>query len=155
MKYSEAKKQIESLSSKYSAYKDKYTDYFNVFYKNEEVAYLKTDKRYSVTVWSENNFTKLPFSNKLFMIMSEVAMTPLEERVEEKKYHVRICDGLLGYLNIDTTADKMRVYDVYETYDSYGNCLMKTKFTDKDIEELKRRDDIPLDWKKVKLEPVE
>lgn len=155
MKYSEAKKQIEALSSKYSAYKDKYTNFFNVNYKNAEVAYTRSDKRYSFNFWSENNFQKLPFSNKLYMILSELAMTPLDERIDEKKYHVRICDGLLGYLNIDTTADKMRVYDIYETYDSYGNCLMKTKFTDKDIEELKRRDDIPLDWKKVKMEPVE
>ena len=35
MKYSEAKKEIEALSSKYNAYKDKYTDYFNVIKKTE------------------------------------------------------------------------------------------------------------------------
>lgn len=28
----------------------------------------------------------------------------------------------------------------------------KVKFTGKDIEDLKQRDDIPLDWNKVKLE---
>jgi len=30
--------------------------------------------------------------------------------------------------------------------------LFKTKFTDKEIEQLKQRNDIPLDWNKVKLE---
>ena len=29
---------------------------------------------------------------------------------------------------------------------------MENKFTDKDIEQLKQRDNIPLDWEKVKLE---
>ena len=146
MKYSEAKKQIEQLSSKYNAYKDKYTDYFNVFYKNEEVAYLKTDKRYSVTVWSENNFTKLPFSNKLFMIMSELSMTPLDKRVEEKKYLVQAL-GL--YLNIETNNN-------HPSMNTRDDCLeFKTNFTLNEIERLKQREDIPLDWKKVKLEDAE
>lgn len=155
MRYSEAKQQITALSNKYSIDMDEFSGYFNINYKGVEIAFVNSDSEYSVGVWDSKYFYKLPFSNKLYMILSELAMTPLDERIDEKKYYIRICYGLLGYLNIDTTADKMRVYDVYETYDSYGNCLMKTKFTDKDIEELKRRDDIPLDWKKVKLEPVE
>lgn len=31
----------------------------------------------------------------------------------------------------------------------------KTKFTDKEIEQLKQRDDIPLDWNKVTFEEAE
>ncbi|ANO58012.1 hypothetical protein LVP1_g083 [Lactobacillus phage P1] len=143
MKYSEAKKEIEALSSKYNAYKDKYTDYFNVFYKNEEVAYLKTDKRYSVTVWSENNFTKLPFSNKLFMIMSELAMTPLDKRVEEKKYQVKVFGE---YLNVPIGNVRPFLFDEDDTENT------KTCFTLYEIEQLKQREDIPLNWEKVKLE---
>jgi len=146
MKYSEAEKAIESLSSKYSAYKDKYTNYFNVYYKNVEVAYVRTNERYSVTVWFEKYFPKLPFSNKLYMILAEISMTPLDERVEEKKYYVNVCDSALGYLNINTFTGKMSMNDISEG-DGY-----KTKFTDKAIEQLKQRDDIPLDWDKVKLE---
>lgn len=149
MKYSEAKKEIEALSSKYNAYKDKYTDYFNVFYKNEEVAYLKTDKRYSVTVWSENNFTKLPFSNKLFMIMSELAMTPLDKRVEEKRHYIKMFNNSDGFLNIDTDNGKMSVCDSEEF------SPFKTKFTDKEIEELKARDDVAIDWNKAHILDVE
>jgi len=146
MKYSEAEKAIESLSSKYSAYKDKYTNYFNVYYKNVEVAYVRTNERYSVTVWFEKYFPKLPFSNKLYMILAEISMTPLDERVEEKKYYVNVYDSALGYLNINTFTGKMSMNDISEG-DGY-----KTKFTDKAIEQLKQRDDIPLDWDKVKLE---
>lgn len=149
MKYSEAKKQIEALSSKYSAYKDKYTNFFNVNYKNAEVAYTRSDERYSFNFWSENNFQKLPFSNKLYMILSELAMTPLDERIDEKKYYVKICGGSLGYLNIKTSTNKMIV-------DSKDDaCGIKTKFTDKAIKQLKQRDDIPLDWGKVTLEEVD
>ncbi len=148
MKYSEAKKQIEALSSKYSAYKDEYTDYFNVNYKNGEVAYVRTNERYLATVWSEKCFSKLPFNNKLYMILSELAMTPLDERMEEKKYYVKIYDSKLGYLNINKFTDKMVVNNVF------GGKNYKTKFTDKEIEQLKQREDIPLDWKKVTLETV-
>jgi len=148
MKYSEAKQQIEALSSKYGAYKDADTDYFNVYYKNEEVAYVKTNERYSVTVWYEKYFPKLPFSNKLYIILSELAITPLDERVEVKKQYVKVYDSALGYLKINNFTGKMIVADKYES-NGY-----KTKFIDKDIEELKQREDIPLDWNKVKLEEV-
>lgn len=149
MKYTDAKKQIEALSSKYSAYKDKDTEFFNVYYKNREVAYVRTNKRYSVTVWYEKYFPKLPFSNKLYMILSELAMTPLDERVEVKKYYVKVYDSVIGYLNINYFTSKMSVDDVSE-----GNGY-KTKFTNKDIDELNKRGDIPLDWNKVTLEEAE
>lgn len=149
MKYSEAKKEIEALSSKYSAYKDKYTEFFNVYYKYDEVAYVRTDKRYSISVWFEEYFPKLSFSNKLYMILSELAMTPLDEREETKKYYVKIFDGSFGYLNIDISTGQMAADCASET-----ECI-KTKFTSKAIEQLKQRDDVPLDWNKVKLEEAE
>lgn len=139
MRYSEAKQQIEALSSKYSAYKDKYTNFFNVNYKNVEVAYVRSDERYSFNFWSENNFQKLPFSNKLYMILSELAMTPLDERKEDKKYQVKAFGGMLN-VNIFGTA--MFLFED----------KLKTKFTAKEIEQLKQREDIPLDWNKVILE---
>lgn len=133
MKYSEAKKEIEALSSKYSAYKDKDTEFFNVYYKNREVAYVRTNKRYSVTVWFEKYFPKLPFSNKLYMILSELAMTPLDERLEAKKYHVKINGLSLStgeglYLNFDPINGNYFV--------SILNKYFKNKFTDDEIDEL-------------------
>lgn len=144
MKYSEAKKKIEALSSKYSAYKDKDTEFFNVYYKNDEVAYVRTNERYSVTVWFEKCFSKLPFNNKLYMILSELAMTPLDERVvDEKKYLVKVFGA---YLNIQTNNN-------HPSTNTREECLeFKTNFTMKEIEQLKQRNDIPLDWNKVVLE---
>ena len=146
MKYSEAKKAIEALSSKYSVATYEGFDYFNVNYKGLEVAYVSTEKPYFTRVWYKYRFKQLPFSNKLYMILSELAITPLDERVEVKKHYVNIFGGILGYLNIDNSTGKMIVSGRSESY-SY-----KTKFTDEDIEQLKQRDDIPLDWDKVKLE---
>ncbi|MCG0678749.1 hypothetical protein IMAU80009_03442 [Lactiplantibacillus plantarum] len=144
MKYSEAKKQIEALSNKYSI--DMEGNYFHVKYKIYEIAYVYPDERYKVCIWSKKIFSKLTFSNKLYMILSELAMTPLDERVEGKKHYVKIQDGNLGYLNINSLTGKMMI----DSADEIGD--IKTKFTDKGIEQLKQRDDIPLDWDKVRFE---
>ena len=143
MLYTEAEKQIKSLSSKYSINMN--DGDFIVNYKNMLTAWVKNDKRYSFYN-DENILKKLPFSNKLYMILAELAITPLDKREEEKKYYVKIFDGGLGYLNIDIQTGKVKTDNVHESDD------IKTKFTDKNIEELKQRDDIPLDWNKIKLE---
>lgn len=83
------------------------------------------------------------------MILAELASTPLDKREEEKKYYVKIFDGELGYLNINISTGMMTAGNVCETE------LFKTKFTNKAIEQLKQRDDIPLDWNRVILEEAE
>lgn len=143
MYYSEAEKQIKGLSSKYNI--NAVDGYFIVNYKFMLVAWVKNDKRY-LFYNDENIFKKLPFSNKFYMILAELAVTPLDERVEEKKYYVKVFGGELGYLNIDISTGNMTAGSMCETE------IFKTKFTNKAIEQLKQRDDIPLDWNKVKLE---
>ena len=66
---------------------------------------------------------------------------------KEKKYRIHVLKGYYGYLNF--------VNDKFELSDNHGTDVFKTKFTDKEIEQLKQRDDIPLDWNKVTLEEVE
>lgn len=147
MKYSEATKQIKALSSKYRI--DRCDGDFNVVYKSTQGIFVDGTYRYEMCVGNRKEFSKLPVSDKLYMILSELAMTPLDERVEERKRYVKICDGSLGYLNIKSSNNKMIV-------DSQDDaCGIKTKFTDKEIEQLKKRDDIPLDWNKVHFEDVE
>ena len=140
MKYSEAEKQIKALSSKYDIYMG--DGDFAVDYKNIIVAWVKGNERY-LFYNDEKCFKKLPFSNKLYMILSELAITPLDERVEEKKYHVK---AFQAYLNIRLIDNSSSINTSYETY------AIHTKFTKKEIEQLKKRDDIPLDWNKVTLE---
>ncbi|KZU49226.1 Phage protein [Lactiplantibacillus plantarum] len=80
------------------------------------------------------------------MILAELAVTPLDERAEEKKHYVKIFDGGLGYLNIDISTGNMTAGSVRETE------FLKTKFTNEAIEQLKQRDDVPLNWDEVTFE---
>ena len=140
MKYSEAEKQIKALSSKYNV--NMADGDFIVNYKFMLVAWVKNDKRYSLYN-DENLFKKLPFSNKLYMILAELAITPLDERVEEKKYQVKVFGD---YLNVPVDDLIPFLFNGEETK------TFKTCFTLKEIEQLKQREDIPLDWNKVILE---
>lgn len=144
MKYSEAEKQIKALSDKYSVeMNDK--DFYVVYDSKLRVAYVEGINKYGLHA-DYGGFLNMPANDELFMILAELAMTPLDERVEENKYYVKVYDSGIGYLNINNFTGKMSVNNVSED-NSY-----KTKFTNKDIEELKQRDDIPLDWNKVTLE---
>lgn len=146
MKYSEAEEQIKTLSKKYSIDMDEFSGYFNINYKGKEVAFVSSDGEYSVGVWDSKYFHKLPFSNKLYMILAELAITQLDERKDEKKYLVK---AFGNYLNINVGNNRPHINTSYES------SAMHTKFTIKEIEQLKLRDDIPLDWNKVELEEVE
>lgn len=148
MKYSSAEKQIKALSSKYDI--NMADGDFSILYNGEtDDVYVSGDYEYILYVENSRTFSKLPFSNKLYMILAELAMTPLDERVEEKKHYVKIFDEDFGYLNINNFIGDISVNDISE-----GNGY-KTKFTDEEIGQLKQRDDIPLDWRKVTLEDAE
>lgn len=150
MKYIEAEKKIKELSGKYDI--NMIDGDFNVVYNdngNKQGSYVTGYREYDLHVGDIDTFSKLPFSNKLYMIMAELAATPLEERAEERKHYVKVLNNDFGYLNIENSTSEMVVSGMPE---SHG---YKTKFTDKEIEQLKQRDDVPLDWNKVTFEDVE
>ncbi len=140
MKYIEAKKKIKALSSKY--YISMSDGDFIVNYKNMLAAWVKNDERY-LFYNDEDCFKKMPFNNKLYMILAELAITPLDERVDNKKYRVM---AFGEYLNLNVITSDTFLSDKNDTED------FKTKFTIKEIDNFKQRDDTPLDWDKVKLE---
>lgn len=143
MKYGEAKKQIEALSSKYTITMGDYD--FNVKYKGDiDVAYVEDYERYALTVYEEEVFERLPFSDKLYTILSELAMTAPEDRKDIKKYFIHVLKEDTGYLNV--------IGGKIELDDNYESTGFKTKFTSDEINQLKQRDDVPLDWNKVTLE---
>lgn len=147
MKYSEAKKQIKALSSKYDVSME--DGDFNIVY-NGHVGniYVDGNHEYDMYVSDTNKFSCMPFNDKLYIILSKLARTPLNERVDDKKYYIKIFDNEFGYLNIDILTGNMMVYDARETE------FVKAKFTDKEIEELKQRYDIPFDWNKVHFKEI-
>lgn len=147
MKYSEAKKQIKALSNKYTIVMS--CSDFNIGYtkRTNFVAYVSDMERYVLEVHEEKVFESLPFSDKLYMILSELSMTPPEDRKDIKKYFIHVLKEDTGYLNI--------VGGTIEIDDNYESTGFKTKFTNREIEELKQRDDVPLDWNKVTIEEVQ
>lgn len=131
MKYSEAEKRIKALSSKYDI--SMRGGDFDVAYNGmTHVIYVSGDYEYGINVGYPGMFSVIPSSNKVYMILAELAMTPLDERVEEKKYYVKVFDGQLGFLNMTITTGKLSVYSSDETN------IIRTKFTDGEIEKLKR-----------------
>lgn len=68
---------------------------------------------------------------------------------KQKKYYVKVFNNELGYLNINILTGKVTADEKSET-DS-----IKTKLTSKTIEQLKQREDVALDWNKVKFEEAE
>lgn len=149
MKYTEAEKRIKELSNKYDI--DMSDGDFNLVYNgNTQDIYVCNSYRYEISICdSYGTISRMPFSDKLYAILTELAMTPLNERVDKKKQYVKIFDGPLGFLNLDTVTNFVSVLDSEEIDP------VKTKFTDNEIENLKKRDDVAIDWDKVKFEDAE
>ena len=85
MKYDEATKLIQGLSKEYSVNNDD-KSVFELSYKYKPISWVDKQEQFNFghmnTLVPE--FNKLPYSHKLYMILAELAMTPLNERKEHK-----------------------------------------------------------------------
>lgn len=86
MKYSEASKLIKKLSDDYST---NLSTGYSVYYKGDLVVYVSTKEMYGIYP-SNYSIYKLPYGNKLWMILSELAMTKPSDRLSKPKYNVII-----------------------------------------------------------------
>ena len=90
MKYSEAIKAIQELSKEYSIDNNGKRS-FELIYKNKSIAWVDRQEQFNFDLTRTNilasEFNELPYSHKLWMILSELAMTPISER-EEHKWNV-------------------------------------------------------------------
>ncbi|UKM63091.1 hypothetical protein [Levilactobacillus phage ENFP1] len=140
MKYSEASKLIQKLSDDYSINlitENSVVGFlagYNVYYKGELVVYVSTNTMYGI--YPANVYLyKLPSGNKLWMILSELAMTKPSERLSEPKYNVIIAN--VGF-NINTVwykLDQFFPYDV-DTIDDDDLVMNKYIFTEEEYKEL-------------------
>lgn len=130
--------------------------------KVEAMGYLTKIINNLTFVFDSNNNTVLSISNdrqygidcdynapatpELFLIAVEHAKTPIEERKSAKKYFIHVFrsqqDGYLTLVN-----DKAEFGSRLEA----TGFSIKTRFTKKEIRQLKKREDIPLDWEKITL----
>lgn len=145
MKYSEAKQQIEALSDGLRTNIGTNED-FNVFYK-DELMFWVSKKECDITTAPCANINEFQYYKKLYMILVDLAITAYEDRKENKKYFIRVFKTENGYLNVHYNGKAI-------CDDSYEVLGFKTKFTSDEINQLKQRQDVPLDWSKIELEPV-
>lgn len=109
---------------------------------------------YTMAIVSENfeNRVNIHYaSNELFDLIVSYAKTPVKERKSAKKYRVKVLPYSEGYLNVrygygNTVTNHYLISDAKEQAD------YKTKFTEDEIEELKKRPDLAIDWDRVMLE---
>lgn len=93
-------------------------------------------------------------SDGLFDLIVSYAKTPIEERKSVKKYSVKVLPSSEGYLNVRYSYGNV-VTNRYIISDTKEMAYYKTKFTEDEIEELKKQPDLAIDWGRVKLEPAE
>ena len=96
--------------------------------------------------------TEWALSNSILLEFYEAGRKSLEKPI--KKYAVKVlkADSFQahnsGYLNVNYRANLVTFNDKHD----FGD--WRASFTEKEIEELKKRDDIAIDWGKVELEEV-
>ena len=105
-----------------------------------------------VAVVSMRSERQLSISDAIYgltKLLITYADTPLAEREDEKKYYVKVFNQENSFLNMNVD-NNLFVLD-----ESYQSKPFKTQFTKSEIKQLEHRDDIPLDWGKVKLIEVD
>ena len=72
-----------------------------------------------------------------------------------KRYTVQIFPNERGYLHVDHESETSDEASYSIGWPEAIGYLTQTEFTKPEIEELKKRDDIAIDWDKVELEEVD
>lgn len=72
-----------------------------------------------------------------------------------KRYTVQIFPNEIGYLHVDHESETSDEVSYSVGWPETIGYLTQTEFTKSEIEELKKRDDIAIDWDKVRLEEVD
>lgn len=87
-----------------------------------------------------------PSREYLSAMIEKLLHTPVDERFAEKKYTVQVFHYSEGYLNIDKNDGEPFISTPVDD-DNY-----EAHFTQYEIDVLKQRDDIAIDWNKAKIE---
>ena len=136
MKYDEATKLIEGLSKEYSININE--GFYSVVYNGLEVFRVYKAKQYFFGNMIESYyFDKLPYSHKLWMILSELAMTPLNKR-NEHHWNVIIANNPNNWGYAYTAW--LKTQNGYEIFDSFSKqnlvVFENARFTDKEFDNL-------------------
>ncbi|MCC4412413.1 hypothetical protein LMB83_10890 [Limosilactobacillus reuteri] len=85
----------------------------------------------------------------LFNLLRELEETPIKNRFSKKKYTIQVIANYdSAYLNCHKRDNRMTFCDDIETD------YVKTRFTQSEIDELKQRPDLAIDWNKAIIKEV-
>ena len=136
MKYSEAIKLIKELSNKYSIYNN-YKSVFELSYEYKSVAWVDKQEQFNfgrVNI-AASGFNKLPYSHKLWMILSELTLTPLDERDDQPEFRLRL---LSGESNRKTYLNQNRTNASIFIDDDENNEYKQTIFTESEYNRIRK-----------------
>lgn len=110
---------------------------FEISNATNQIAFVEEEKTlaFSTTFYKYYDLDE-EIKEKLFDLLVEYARTPIEEREEEKKYYLRhrwLCDYTkhsFKFLN--------KVNDAYSINDDFETAQVKTEFTQKEIDNIKK-----------------
>lgn len=105
--------------------------------------------------WNPDDYIIQPGSKAEQVLSTDILLEFYKEgrkliKKSVKKYAIKVLDDdSSGYLNVNYRANLVTFSDEYD----YGD--WRASFTKKEIEELKKQDDIAIGWDKVELEEVD
>lgn len=90
--------------------------------------------------------TKIIFNSSMLDALREALGM---KKLSNCKYTIKVANGNEDYLNVHVTSGDVTIDDSYE------NIEWKSHFTQAEINELKQRDDLAIDWDKAIIKPVD
>lgn len=87
MKFNEFRSRVEALNTHYKVAGSIGSLFVSVLYKNILIISIKEKEQFDIL---HNLKASLPFSQKVYMLAAEYAVTPIDERHEEKKYYLAL-----------------------------------------------------------------
>ena len=135
---------------------DKGTGMF-LYNGNDIIVFVSKEKQYKLET---SNFSAVKNPEELLDLCVEYAKTPIEEREEEEKFYLQKIKSFYEvkidkdnmFLILDMDDNSFFLSDV-QFYDKYIRGNFKTKFTQQEIDEIKKK--YNTDLKEFKQIPVE
>lgn len=151
MKIDETVKRLNAVSQSAGAYEYKNEKKILVTWSTFTVLIVPYKAKTMFDCHFVNPHIELPADVKAQIsgIIGKFLRTPIKERYPDKKYTIQaIANSDDCYLNYGKSSNLMTFFDDVETD------YVKTRFTQSEIDELKQRPDLAIDWDKAIIKEV-
>lgn len=137
--YEEFKKEIERISKKYISDLEVVFEDIRivVFHNGETVAVIDKYETYRLdTTFPRFNTLGNSLKYELFVVCCELAQTPIPKREQKKRFYIK---HKFLYKNTDTGYVNIDIHGYMILADKEEGLSMRTKFTQKEIDEIKEK----------------